>query len=176
MKKIKKVLKIILLSSFIISIITLCGGVIFYHSVTHGITLDTQKLTESQQANSLTILDCNGNTITQPNKSYIKLSKLSMNTKNSFIFAEDKRFYSHNGIDLIRIAKATLSNIKTMSFSQGASTISQQLIKNTQLSNEKTITRKLKELKLTKRQIKAHSINTPNKNFGIYNVVGLWLS
>ena len=149
MKKIKKVLKIILLSSFIISIITLCGGVIFYHSVTHGITLNTQKLTESQQANSLTILDCNGNAITQPKKSYIKLSKLSTNTKNAFIFAEDKRFYSHNGIDLIRIAKATLSNIKTLSFSQGASTISQQLIKNTQLSNEKTITRKLKELKLT---------------------------
>ncbi|MBP3581335.1 MAG: transglycosylase domain-containing protein, partial [Clostridia bacterium] len=53
-------------------------------------------------------------------------------------------------MDYIRIGGAIVSNIKSHSFSQGASTISQQLIKNTQLSSEKTIKRKLKEFKLTK--------------------------
>lgn len=134
----------------ITGIFLLSGGVIFYHSTTSGLALDTNKLTSSKLANSLVILDKNGETITRPDESFISLSKLSSDTKNAFICAEDKRFYSHSGIDIIRMGKAILSNIKSRSFSEGASTISQQLVKNTQLSSEKTISRKLKEIKLTK--------------------------
>ena len=71
--------------------------------------------------------------------------------KKAFIASEDKNFYNHNGLDYLRMVKAFFVNIKDGKFSQGASTISQQLVKNTQLSNEKTILRKLKEIKLTQK-------------------------
>lgn len=149
MKKIRKFIKFTLIISLSLFLLCICGGVIFYHSTTYGLSLDTQKLNETKTANVVSILDINGETIIRPSKSYIAITKLSEDTKNAFIYAEDKRFYYHQGIDIIRMCKATLSNLKSRSFSQGASTISQQLIKNTQLSSEKTLTRKLKEIKLT---------------------------
>lgn len=88
------------------------------------------------------------NTTTHP---YAKLSQMPPHTYQAFISIEDKNFYKHNGINLKRIAVATLKNIKNLSFSQGASTISQQLIKNTHLSSEKTIERKIKEIVLTRK-------------------------
>lgn len=150
MKKIKKILKFTFIASLLISILGICGGIIFYHTTTSGLTLDIEKLNKTKTSNQIQIYDKNGNSLTRLNQSYIPITKLSQKTKDAFICAEDKRFYKHNGIDLIRIAKAMISNIKSRSFSQGASTISQQLIKNTQLSSEKTLIRKLKEIKLTK--------------------------
>lgn len=89
-------------------------------------------------------------------------------TKQAFIAVEDKNFYSHNGVDFKRMIKAMLVNIKNRSYKQGASTISQQLIKNTHLSSEKTLARKIDEIKLaftlernyTKDQIITMYLNT----------------
>ncbi|MBP3431814.1 MAG: transglycosylase domain-containing protein [Clostridia bacterium] len=80
-----------------------------------------------------------------------QLSKLQEHTKKAFLSIEDKDFYKHNGINKKRIASAMLKNIKTRSLKEGASTISQQLIKNTHLSGEKTFERKLKEMALTRK-------------------------
>ncbi len=85
------------------------------------------------------------------NSKYVKLSSLPNYLPNAFISIEDKKFYSHSGINYGRIAKAMFSNIKSFSYKEGASTISQQLIKNTHLSGEKTINRKIKEISLTKK-------------------------
>ncbi len=74
---------------------------------------------------------------------------LPEHVKNAFIAVEDKRFYQHNGIDMKRIFAAIWKNFKERSFSEGASTITQQLIKNTHLTSEKTISRKLKEIALS---------------------------
>ncbi|MBP5177381.1 MAG: transglycosylase domain-containing protein, partial [Clostridia bacterium] len=71
--------------------------------------------------------------------------------KNAFIASEDKNFYRHKGYDIARIIKAFFVNAKSGAYVQGASTISQQLIKNTQLTGEKTIKRKLKEIKLAQK-------------------------
>ena len=79
------------------------------------------------------------------------LDELPADLKNVIISAEDKNFYSHNGIDYLRIIKSAAVNIKNGNFSQGASTISQQLIKNTHLTQEKTLSRKLKEIKLAQK-------------------------
>lgn len=68
--------------------------------------------------------------------------------KKAFVSIEDKRFYRHKGLDYKRILKATAKNIVSFSYKEGASTISQQLVKNTQLSSKKTVNRKLKEMKL----------------------------
>lgn len=70
--------------------------------------------------------------------------------KNAFVAVEDKRFYKHHGLDYKRIVSAFIKNFRSRSYKQGGSTISQQLIKNTLLSSEKTIKRKFAEVKLTK--------------------------
>lgn len=70
--------------------------------------------------------------------------------KKAFISIEDKNFYFHKGLDYKRILKAAFVNLTSLSFKEGASTISQQLIKNTHLTNEKTLSRKITEIKLTK--------------------------
>ncbi len=87
----------------------------------------------------------------------IHLQTLPRHIPNSFIVAEDKKFYTHNGIDYRGIVRAIYKNIQARSFKQGASTISQQLVKNTQLTNEKTVKRKLKEFKLTRQLEKRYA-------------------
>ena len=82
---------------------------------------------------------------------------LPRDTVNAFIAAEDKHFFTHGGLDYKRMAKALWRNITSLSFREGASTISQQLVKNTQLSPEKTIGRKLREIKLTRQLEKRYS-------------------
>ena len=79
------------------------------------------------------------------NREYVKLSAITKNMQNAVVAIEDQRFYEHNGIDMKGIMRAMAENVKTMSFSQGASTLTQQVIKNEVLTNEKSITRKVKE-------------------------------
>lgn len=69
--------------------------------------------------------------------------------QKSFIAVEDKRFYSHHGLDVWRLGKAILVNLSKGRIAQGGSTISQQLAKNAFLSNERTFTRKFKEVIIT---------------------------
>lgn len=88
------------------------------------------------------------------NRIYTSLSKIPQNLQNAFISIEDERFYSHNGIDLYGIMRATFLGIKSKSLNQGGSTLTQQLIKNNVLGiqPEKTtierIERKIKEQSL----------------------------
>ena len=86
-----------------------------------------------------------------------RLGDLEQDTVNAFIASEDRNFYRHNGLNYKRMLKALISNISSRSFAQGASTISQQLIKNTHLTGDKTISRKLKEIKLTKKLEKKYT-------------------
>ena len=64
---------------------------------------------------------------------------------DAIVSIEDSRFFSHNGLDYEAIIRSIVANIKDKSLSQGASTITQQLVKNIYLSNEKTIERKINE-------------------------------
>lgn len=84
-------------------------------------------------------------------KQNVKLSNLPSFVKEAFISIEDKSFYKHKGINYKRIIGAMVKNIRSGNFSEGASTISQQLIKNTHLSNEKTLSRKVNEILLTQK-------------------------
>ncbi len=129
---------------------------IYYFSVTAGVRLDPKKLNDSVQ--NVSVYDCHGQGIDLPQlKKCACLSRLPSYVPNAFVAIEDKRFYSHSGFDYKRIGKAVLRNISTFSFREGASTISQQLIKNTHLSGEKTLKRKLKEMKLTRALEKKYS-------------------
>ncbi len=120
-------------------------------------------------------------------QSYAELLTLPAYTKNAFISIEDKNFYNHNGLNYKRIAKAALSNLLSKSLKEGASTISQQLIKNTHLSSEKTFDRKLKEIALTKKLEASYSkdqilekylnvIYYGNNCYGIENAANYYFS
>ena len=80
----------------------------------------------------------------------INENSLPNHVKNAFIAVEDKRFYKHNGIDWKRVLSAAYQNVKSKSFKEGASTISQQLIKNTHLTNKKTLSRKIQEMRIAR--------------------------
>lgn len=79
------------------------------------------------------------------NRTIIPLSSVPDHVINAFLAVEDVRFYSHCGVDFRRIAGALVADIKAGSYVQGASTITQQLIKLSHLSSEKTIARKVQE-------------------------------
>ncbi len=78
-------------------------------------------------------------------KTVIPLSEMGVNIKNATVAIEDTEFYQHKGIRLKSIARAFWVNVVKGGLSQGGSTITQQLIKNTLLTKEKTLSRKLKE-------------------------------
>lgn len=88
---------------------------------------------------------------------YIKPEEIPEYLANAFVALEDKRFYSHKGYDIVRIGGALLSNIKSGSVKEGASTITQQLVKNTHLSQDRTIERKLKEIAIAVKLEKEYS-------------------
>ena len=83
---------------------------------------------------------------------YITYDKIPDNLKYAFISAEDKDFFNHSGIDLSSIIRAFFQNINNYFFTEnnnrliGASTITQQLVKNLYLDSQKTIVRKMKEI------------------------------
>jgi len=83
---------------------------------------------------------------------YITYDKIPDNLKYAFISAEDKNFFNHIGIDLSSIIRAFFQNINNYFFTEnnnrliGASTITQQLVKNLYLDSQKTIVRKMKEI------------------------------
>ena len=90
-------------------------------------------------------------------KTVAKLEELPNYLKYAFISIEDKKFYEHNGINLKRILKSVFDNITSGYAKSGASTISQQLIKNIHLSSQKTLERKIQEAYLTKKLEKNYS-------------------
>lgn len=100
---------------------------------------------------SLYLYDNKNDLVYQGSRSneWANLEDISDNLKNAVIAVEDKNFYNHHGFDYLRIAKAMLTNIKKKSIVQGASTISQQYIKNLYLDFDKTWKRKAEEAMLT---------------------------
>ena len=130
----------------------------YYYAVTKDARLDAEKL--SIHHRNVIIYDHENcvamNSATSQNSS-VRINELNKHTIDAFVNTEDKRFFTHSGFDMKRIAKAVWNNFKASSFKEGASTISQQLIKNTHLSQEKTMKRKLREWKLTKQLEKQYA-------------------
>jgi len=71
------------------------------------------------------------------NRTMVTIDQIPQNLRNAFIAIEDKRFMEHKGIDIYRIFGALKADLQKMDLSQGASTITQQLIKNVYLNPEK---------------------------------------
>lgn len=181
--KIKKGFALFFLIIGLIFIMLFSLFIIFYNKT----KLDTAKLTSVN--NGVVIYSSKGenNSINNTNRSLVDIDELPEHVTKAFIDAEDKRFYSHNGYDVKRIVKASFVNLTSNSKSQGASTISQQLIKNALLSNEKTFKRKAKEIvlamklekKFTKKEILEMYLNTiyfGSNAYGIENASKIYFN
>lgn len=89
---------------------------------------------------------------------YMDINHISMNLQNGYIAQEDRRFKNHNGVDWIATFRAGLALIKHGGeVTQGGSTITQQVIKNTYLTQERTFTRKIVEILLAPELEKKYS-------------------
>jgi len=121
-----------------------------YLGVSSWQTLDVSKLSNLAQTGA--IYDKDGAYVTTlvgtENRTVIDMDDLPRHVVDAFLAAEDLRFYKHPGFDLTRIFGAVVSNLRSGGYSQGASTITQQLVKLSHLSSQKTIARKLEEIYL----------------------------
>ncbi|MGI6254671.1 MAG: transglycosylase domain-containing protein [Acutalibacter sp.] len=79
-------------------------------------------------------------------ESYTSFANLPDTYVEAVLAAEDHRFYEHGGVDPIALGRALINDIKTMSFVEGGSTITQQLAKNLFFTQEKRLSRKVAEL------------------------------
>ena len=166
----------------------LCAGIGLFMGVVDTAP-DISNVDVAPAGYSTTVYDCEGNQITKliaenSNRVYVKLDKIPLDMQHAFVAIEDERFYTHNGIDIKGImragAKALGGNLH-----QGASTITQQLLKNnvfTSWTEESSMIDKFKrkfqeqycavqlEKRMTKDQILENYLNTINLGQGTLGV------
>lgn len=170
MSKVKKVLKFFLFLGIVGCVSISCLYIYAYY--TPAIELNT--------ANSYYIYDNKDNVIYQgsANSEWVGLDNIDSKLKNYIIAIEDQHFYQHKGFDILRIAQTMVNNIKAGKIVAGASSISQQYVKNLFLTFDQTWQRKIEEAFLTirlethyeKDEILEGYLNTIYFGQGIYGV------
>ncbi|MGG4264164.1 PBP1A family penicillin-binding protein [Peribacillus simplex] len=115
---------------------------------------DTPKLDEKLLKDPVTskILDENGKLLAEvgtENRDYVNYEDIPDLVENAFLATEDSRFYEHHGVDFLRLGSAVIANVKHGFGSEGASTLTQQVIKRSYLTPDKTIKRKVQEMWLS---------------------------
>jgi 1A family penicillin-binding protein len=145
-RKLKHKIRFILITFFGLALV-----LTFYFSILKG--LPSPKELEVRQPDvSTKIYDRNGNLLYKiyknQNRTIVPLDKIPTDVRLATLAAEDAEFYSNPGFSVRGMFRASIQDIETGSL-QGGSTITQQLVKNTLLSPEKTITRKIKEIILS---------------------------
>ncbi|MGL4798117.1 MAG: transglycosylase domain-containing protein [Cellulosilyticaceae bacterium] len=186
-KKSKKKAKVSILRVFlilmIISIFAVAGAGlgIFLGIIKSAPDITTLELKPTTDFTSF-IYDQNGQEIDRlsggENRIYVTLDEIPKHFQEAVIAIEDERFMEHHGIDIRGIFRALMANLKSGKFDQGASTITQQLIKNNVLTPDKTITRKVQEQYLalqfekvySKELILEYYLNTIHLGDGEYGV------
>ncbi len=142
-----------------------------------------QSLEIPKRPPSVLILGVNGATLATRGDmggAAVPLAELPAYVPNAFVAVEDRRFYSHHGIDPLGIARALIADVLRRGASQGGSTITQQLAKNLFLTQERTVSRKLQEIvlalwlehKFTKAEILELYLNRVYFGSGAYGIEG----
>lgn len=172
MKKVKVIsffLTLILVTFFACSSV----GLFYVYTLVKDLKLETFKYNVGTPPS--VILDNRQEVLIELNRSNIETvtyDDLSENFINALVSTEDERFFIHDGIDLPRLLSSAFINLKDFSFSQGGSTIAQQLIKNQFLDNEKKFDRKIKEAYLSlqlQRQYSKEEIITAYSNLILFD-------
>ncbi|MEO0363114.1 MAG: transglycosylase domain-containing protein, partial [Pseudomonadota bacterium] len=110
---------------------------------------DASELLDGRSRGSVTLLDRNGDVFAWRGAQFggaVRPGDVSPYLIDAILAAEDRRFYSHFGVDPRGLLRATVANVRAGRLVQGGSTITQQVAKNVFLSSERTIERKLKEI------------------------------
>ncbi len=146
----------------------------------HWQKLDLAKITDMPGATTVFAADgeAAGALHGSENRVWVPLSEIPEDVQNAFIAAEDLRFYRHHGVDFYRLMGALWQDIRSLSYAQGGSTITQQLIKLTHLTQTKTLSRKAQEIVLAlrlervmdKQQILEAYLNAVYFGHGAYGV------
>lgn len=188
-RKSLKVLKVAIITMLCIGIIGGATGIGIIMAVIKDVPkIDYTKVATSLNENSV-ILDEDGQLIEKIQavefRTIVDISQIPEHVQNAFIAIEDERFRTHNGFDLKRIFGALWADIKARKVVQGASTITQQLVKNLYLFDEvdrdnlvNDVKRKIREMylaiemdkNLSKDQILNAYLNTVNLGRGAYGV------
>ena len=128
MKFIKRVLFILFLVIAIVVGISAYNGYNMYKSVIEKIPIETMVKN------------------IQSNDKFVSISEMPKDYVNAVIAVEDRRFYKHNGVDIISIGRAIVTDIKNMEMIEGGSTITQQIAKNNMFNQERNLDRKFAEI------------------------------
>ena len=170
MKAIKKILKINIALFILVTISILTLYIFAYFS----------PVLDIKNTGQYYIYDDEGNIVYQGSgtNKWVSLDDISPYVKDAIISIEDKNFYNHKGFDYFRIAKTLFLNVKNKQIMGGASTISQQYVKNLYLDFDKNWSRKLEEAWLTlklemhfsKDEILEGYLNTINFGQGNYGI------
>ncbi|MFZ0407431.1 MAG: PBP1A family penicillin-binding protein [Cyanobium sp.] len=132
---------------------------------------DADRISSFSRPGTLTILDTNGKVVVKEGpatREKLSSGKMPLLIQRAFVAAEDRRFYLHDGVDLVGISRAMLRNLSRGSVEEGASTITQQLARTVFLSQDRTLIRKLKEALLAgkiERQLSKEQILEQYLNF-----------
>ncbi|MGM0845925.1 MAG: PBP1A family penicillin-binding protein [Bacillota bacterium] len=135
-----------IISLFIIGIIGMLSGAgLFAYYASKAPELDESLLKDPIASE---IFDMNGDLITSLGtemRDYVNYEQIPPLMEDAILATEDNRFYKHNGIDIIRLGGAVIANVTDGFGSEGASTLTQQVIKRSYLSPDKTLERKAQE-------------------------------
>ncbi len=142
----KRIFKKIFLGAVILGSLMLIAGIsLFAYYASSAPKLDEALLKDPLTSE---LLDTNGETFMKfgaEQRDYVPYNEIPELMKNAILATEDVRFYKHHGMDFWRLGGAVLANLKSGFGSQGASTLTQQVIKNSFFSNDKTLKRKAQE-------------------------------
>ena len=145
-KQRKGIVKKIILAIVTLGILTLVAGAgLFAYYVSSAPELDEKLLKDPL---SSVFHDKNGDvfaTIGAENREYVKYEDIPQEMIDAIIATEDVRFFEHSGMDFYRLGGAILANVTRGFGAEGASTITQQVVKNSFLQNEKKLKRKAQE-------------------------------
>jgi penicillin-binding protein 1A len=157
------------------------GAAWFARDILTGLPDRQALLGVSTMAQSTTLVDVHDKpafTIFREQRIEVPLDRVSPHLVRAILAVEDQRFYDHAGVDMIRVAGAAMTNLREGRAAQGGSTITQQLARQSFLSRDKTIRRKLKEIvvaarlegEFSKDEILALYLNKVYFGDGLYGV------
>lgn len=145
--KLRKMLMLTFVKAFLIcglsaSVLLFCMGIGMFNGILASAP-DIAAVDVTPTGYATTVYDSEGHAMTKlvaanSNRTYVSMDKIPINMAHAFVALEDERFYSHNGIDIKGIMRAGFIAAKSRDLSQGASTITQQLIKNNVFEKWKT--------------------------------------
>ncbi len=171
-------IKKLLILGFVLGLSVLIGLIVLYSQI----RFDVDKIVDYKPRLTTQFFDKNGahlgNIFDKENRIYVKYNSIPPRITEALVAIEDTNFFEHNGINVDAILRAIIKDIKAMGLVEGASTLTQQLVKTMVLTRDKKLIRKIKEVLLslrlesllTKEEILERYLNQVYFGHGYYGI------